>query len=129
MTDANLDHLNPLLKPLAEQFLLLTNAQFTTKITITWRSSDDQDKAHVAGLSNALAGQSPHNCCTEFGLPSSRAFDFAILDERGHYVTDGTDPRYATAGRVAKSLGLKWGGDFTKPDYDHAELMNWRSVV
>lgn len=128
MTDSNLDHLDPILKPLAERFLVLANAQFKTKITVTYRSSADQDKAHLAGLSNAIAGQSPHNCVAPDGNPASKAFDFAIFTPDGKYITDGKDSRYADAGQIIRELGLDWGGTWHHPDYDHAEMKNWRNT-
>ena len=128
MTDANLDDLDPRLKPLAEQFLMFCNLQFTTKIIVTYRSGVDQNAAHDAGLSNASAGQSPHNYLSIEDMPCSRAFDFAIFDAEGKYITDGRDERYANAGQIAGSLGLAWGGLWHHPDYDHVELANWRSL-
>lgn len=128
MTDSNLDDLDLRLQPIAKQFLVLCNEHFTTKITVTYRGSDEQDAAHAAGLSNALAGQSPHNCVDANGKPASKSFDWAIFESDGTYVTDGTDERYKNAGTVAKTLGLKWGGDFLHPDYDHAEMINWHSI-
>lgn len=121
------------LQPLAQQFLDATNALFKCRITITWRSAEEQNTAKACHLSNAAAGQSLHNCVDEHGEPASRAFDFAIFEKDGTYVKNGTDIRYRQAGDIARGLGLKWGGDFKHGidsngspydhrDWDHIEL-------
>lgn len=94
----------------------------------TWRSAIDQDAAKASGKSNAAAGQSPHNCCTTDGEPFSKAFDFGVFDN-GQYITDGTDDRYRKAGQIGKGLGLVWGGDWKKPDWDHLELNDWKTTT
>lgn len=123
---ANLLELDPILLPLAKQFLILCNAHFTTHITVTHRSSEAQNQCNLEGLSNAVAGQSPHNCTMADGTPGARAFDWAIFDDQ-EYVKDGTDPRYTQAGLIAEGLGLEWGGRWKHPDWDHAQLKNWRT--
>lgn len=59
----------------------------------------------------------------------SRAFDIAITD--GKIPTWNTKvnvnkneiPDYEEAGKIGKSIGLVWGGDFKKtPDYPHFQL-------
>ncbi len=129
MTDSNIHDLCPELLTKYRQWLIECHAvPLAVKAIVTWRSGVDQDAAQAAGLSKACAGQSPHNCIDTAGLPSSRAFDFAVFDEDGNYIKDGTDWRYTKAGEIAKSLGLVWGGDFVhaKPDYDHIEIFNWK---
>lgn len=104
------------------------------KITVTWRGAVDQNIAAASGASKAKAGQSPHNCIDVNGKACSRAIDFAIIDQYGAYVKDGTDPRYAQAGEIAESVGLFWGGRWTEehdecePDYDHIQMADWRNV-
>lgn len=130
MTDNNIGDLDPVLQPIAHQWLAECSAALAPsmlRITVTWRSGDEQGAAYDKGLSNAQAGQSPHNCCNENGVAASRAFDFAIFQD-GSYVTDGKDPRYAQAGQIGKTLGLAWGGDWKHPDYDHLEMADWKSV-
>lgn len=128
MTDANLNDLDPRLLPLAKQFLFFCNEQFKTKITVTYRSAEDQNKAHAAGLSNASAGSSPHNCIGPNGQPAARAFDFACYDKNGNYVTNGLDPMYTAAGKFAETLGLFWAGRWKHPDYDHIQLKDWKTL-
>lgn len=123
---ADLAQLCPELWPIAREFLAqCTSQKLIVKILVTWRSSVDQDKAKAAGLSNASAGESPHNVCDASGTPASCAFDFGIFDN-GTYITDGSDERYNQAGQIGKHLGLCWGGDFHSIfDPDHLELPNW----
>lgn len=134
MNDSSLTDLDLRLQPLAQQFLDLCNQKFTTKITITWRSAQDQNLAASAGLSKATAGHSPHNCCDVSSNPASKAFDFEIIDTNGNYISNGEDPLYTQAGEIAESIGLFWGGRWTKekdhcnPDYDHVQMQNWKSI-
>lgn len=134
MTDRNFFHLCPDLQSLAQTFLSQVNAELvkklppsTCKIVVTWRDAAEQGAAYDKGLSNARAGQSPHNCTLPDGTPASKAFDFAILESSGAYVTNGTDSRYTAAGKIAEELGLVWGGRFSHPDFDHIELANWKT--
>lgn len=123
MTDSNLDHLHPTLKALAELWLAEYHALGRrAKITSTWRSPADQQKAFDSGLSNAKPGQSKHEFMLD-GKPAAKAFDFSLYNEDGEYITDGTDDWYAEAGEIGKRLGLVWGGDFKSfKDYDHLEM-------
>ncbi len=115
------------LQPIAREFLAQCASQkLNTKILVTYRSGSDQDKAKAAGLSNACAGESPHNVCDASGNPASCAFDFGIFDN-GTYITNGSDNRYRQAGAIGKKLGLIWGGDFKSIfDPDHLELPHWK---
>lgn len=129
MTDSNINDLCPDLRGIYQQWLSQCHAAgLATRAIITWRSSIDQDAAKLKGLSNACAGQSPHNCCNEDGSPASKAFDFGIFNTDASYVSDGTDSRYRQAGEIGKSLGLEWGGDWKRPDFDHLELSNWKTI-
>lgn len=125
MTDHDLNHLHPTLKALAlaclSEWGRTYPERYPARITVTWRSPEDQQKAYDAGLSNAKPGQGKHECMLD-GKPASRAFDFALDDENGQYIKDGTDDWYADFGAIAKKMGLRWGGDWGKPDYDHVEM-------
>jgi hypothetical protein len=126
MADANLDDLDPTLKPLAEaclaQYASVYPDRHPAKIITTWRSNADQQAAYDAGLSKCKAGEGKHNCFLD-GKPASRAFDFAVFDEMGNYIADGTDDYYYDFANIGKKLGLVWGGDFVSfPDFDHMEL-------
>jgi hypothetical protein len=88
-----------------------------------WRDPAYQDSLVASGISDLSGTQSLH-CCTIDGEPASQAFDFGIFEESGLYVTDGNDPRYALAGKIAEGLNLTWGGTFVhpRPDPDHIQL-------
>lgn len=122
MTDSNIRDLCPELQSIYKMWLSQCHdAGLAVRAIVTWRSSADQDAAKAKGLSNASAGQSPHNCCDTDGKPASRAFDFAVFAP--NYITDGADPRYTKAAEIGKELGLVWGGDWHSfKDYDHLEL-------
>lgn len=126
MTDNNINDLCPELLTIYREWLMQCHeAGLAVKAIVTWRDGIDQDAAKSNGLSNAGAGQSPHNCCDNHGLPSSKAFDFAIFDN-GQYIKDGADPRYTKAGEIGEGLGLHWGGRWHHPDWDHLELTDWK---
>lgn len=128
---ANLFDLCLDLQPKSQQFIKLVNDAIvpsTCRITVTYRDAAAQNSAKACHLSNAAAGQSPHNCVNADGLPASRAFDYAIINPDGSYCKDGTDNRYTIAGRIAEGLGLAWGIHFPKPDFDHCEVKDWRKV-
>lgn len=130
MTDSNLADLDPRLLVLYRQWLDLCHAAgLRARATITWRSGADQDAAQAAGLSKACHGQSPHNCVDEQGLPASKAFDFGIFNADGSLERKGADPRYRQAGEIAESIGLVCGMRWKKPDYDHIELANWKTLT
>jgi hypothetical protein len=126
MTDKNLTDLCPELQGQAPLFITnCAEAGITVRIIVTWRDATDQNQCELEGLSAAKAGQSPHNHTNPDGSPCSLAYDFGVFRD-GSYVTDGTDPSYAQAGAIAEGMGLVWGGLWSKPDYDHIELANWR---
>lgn len=128
MTDADINDLCSDLQAIYGQWLVRCHAVgLKVKAIVTWRSSQDQDIAKANGLSNANAGESPHNCMGANG-PASKAFDFACFGDNAHYITDGTDDRYTQAGEIGEDLGLVWGGRWHKPDYDHLELKAWKTT-
>lgn len=129
MTDSDINDLCPELQSIYAQWLGQCHAVgLRAKAIVTWRSGFEQDAAKLAGLSNAKAGESPHNCYDCDGNPASKAFDFAIFNDDATYVADGTDPRYQQAAEIGEQLGLEWGGDWPHPDYDHLQLKNWKDV-
>ncbi len=132
MIDVAPTDLCPLLQRLLPAFVQANaNIGLTIRCGTTYRDSIAQNAAKAAGQSNASAGHSPHNCVGPSGEPYSKAFDFSVIRDGG-YVSNGADQAYATAGAIAKSLGLEWGGDWTvekdkcPPDYDHVQLPDWR---
>lgn len=131
---ADLTQLDPSFLPEVQEFTeRCTNAGLHVNITVTWRGAAAQDLAKANGLSKAGAGQSPHNCIDAEGNPAARAIDFAVLDDKGNYIKNGTDPRYRQAGEIAESLGLFWAGRWTEilnrcePDWDHIQMRDWKN--
>lgn len=129
MANNNINDLCPELQVIYREWIAQCHAaNLAVKVIQTWRSPIDQDTAKAQGLSNASAGQSPHNCCNPDGSPGSKAFDWACFDENAQYITEGTDSRYTQSAQIGKSLGLVWGGDWENfKDYDHLEMANWNT--
>lgn len=120
--DKSLDDLHPIFKPLAQRCLELYRAtKRKIEITETWRDPAREDQLHAQGITVAT-GKTCKHCFMVGDMPASKAFDFALYDEDGNYIKDGTDGWYADFGDIAMSLGLIWGGNFTHPDYDHIEI-------
>jgi hypothetical protein len=130
MTDRDPNHLCEPLRVIYQEWLdRCTAAGLQVKAIVTYRSGLDQDVAKQNGLSNASAGQSPHNCTDANGNPASKAFDFGIFEDHGVYITDGTDDRYRQAAEIGEQLGLEWGGRWLHPDFDHLEMANWKASL
>ena len=126
MSDRNIQDLCPELQiAYGELVKKCSNVGITIKAITTWRDGDEQNAAKACGLSNAGAGQSPHNYVNPNGVLCALAFDFGVFDGPT-YITDGKDNRYTQVGAIAKDMGLVWGGDWHHPDYDHVELLNWK---
>lgn len=114
-TSNRLEDLHPLFRLIAQRIIDQTNDQIapsTIRPAVTFRTMSDQATAKAAGLSKVNLGWH------QFGL----ALDVAVISESGAYITNGEDPRYRVFGDVAKANGCVWGGDWTKPDWDHCEL-------
>lgn len=122
MSTARIDRLQPALAERAsaglaalnDLFLPIAFPGFVVHVSDTLRTADEQAKAHAAGLSDVTLGW--HN----FGL----AFDFAVLDNHGVYVTDGAHPVYAFCGATWALLGCRYGIVLRsgQVDHDHVEL-------
>lgn len=125
MTDAALDGLLAQLRSQArvravcwlsacnDLYLPLVFQGFRARITITGRSAKDQEAAKAAGLSDVKLGWH------QFGL----AWDFAVYDDKGGYVTDGSHPAYALCGQASLPLGCHYPIILSsgRPDADHVE--------
>lgn len=104
-------------------------AGLNAKAIVTWRSPTEQNVAKAEGLSNASAGESPHNCCDDTGKAASKAFDFGVFEDDGSYVRNGLDDRYRQAGEIGKGIGLIYGGDWIHfKDFDHLEMRDWKTA-
>ena len=84
-------------------------------------------KRHPLGLTvtNAKAGESPHNCVDKSGKPASRAFDFAIRLPDGGCDWNATDALWKRAIAIGRDLGLDSGAAWG--DSPHMQLKNWKA--
>lgn len=119
-TAANIATLQPFVRPVATKFMqLLAAASIPAKIISGTRTYAEQDELYAQGrikpgkiVTRAPAGYSNHN----FGI----AFDIGIFRD-GKYLEDS--PLYRQAGRIGKSLGFDWGGDWQSiQDEPHFEF-------
>jgi hypothetical protein len=88
-------------------------------LTQTYRTPAQQQVA-------ALTGRSGFDGSTSFSLHQvfpSAAIDLGVYDQQGNYIADGTDSRYSWLGQAVVPGTFRWGGTFSKPDYDHVELL------
>ena len=104
-------------------------------LTQTYRSQIEQDALYAQGRSSLIevnelrkdAGLSPitkeQNKKVTWVKKSRHtdreAFDIAMLDSKGKITWLAI--AYKAAGRIGKSIGLTWGGDWSTPDYPHFE--------
>ena len=106
-------------------------------LTATYRPQVEQDALFAQGRQSlkevnrlrAIAGLQPitfeQNKKVTWAKKSRHtdreAFDIAMLDKKGKITW--LTIAYKAAGRIGKSVGLVWGGDFqTTKDYPHFEL-------
>ena len=85
------------------------------------RSDEDQNIKYKKKLSNAEAGESPHqhNVGVDFAFKGEKGTGETFRN-KGKYKKSSGD--FALVGELAKQLGLVWGGDFTTPDRTHLEI-------
>jgi peptidoglycan LD-endopeptidase CwlK len=138
MASRAITDLDPVLQPLAQQFLARCAAVGLQAIIIqTYRSAEGQDADYQQGrsapgpiITNARGGDSPHNCMDANGNPAARGFDFALYAPSGHTLDwVAGDAQWKTAIEIVESLGLISGSTFPGKlcDNDHAELSYWRT--
>ena len=95
------------------------------KIVSAHRTFGEQARLYEQGrttpgpkVTNARPGKSWHNY--------RRAFDVAFITH-GHLSWDGP---FARVAKIAKSLGLEWGGDFKSfPDYAHFQYREGMTLL
>lgn len=113
-SEAAIATLHRKVQPVARQFVKLaaTNG-ITIKITSGTRTYAEQDKLFAkGGVTKARGGQSNHN----FGI----AIDVTIFDGAKPV---WESPKYQTLGKLGKSLGFTWGGDWQSfKDEPHFQL-------
>jgi peptidoglycan L-alanyl-D-glutamate endopeptidase CwlK len=118
-SEAAIATLHPFVRPVARELIHLA-ARNGIKIEITsgTRTYAEQDAlfAKLDGTTHARGGQSNHN----FGLAFDVTID-ALPDDALQPIWES--PKYLLLGKLGKSLGLAWGGDW-KSIYDepHFEL-------
>lgn len=110
-SDVKLEMLHPLLQHKIEAFFKkCDNLGYGVGISCGYRSFDEQNKLYAQGrtekgsvITNARGGYSQHN----FGW----ACDI-YRNEKGHGAYDDSDGWFKKVAKVAKSVGLCWGGDW-----------------
>lgn len=116
---ATIATLHPRVQPYAWKLIALAAANgIQIKAISGLRSYAEQNALYEQGRSkpgpivtNARGGYSSHN----FGT----AFDIGIF-KGAQYVPESSD--YAVVGKLGKSIGLAWGGDWSSPDEPHHYL-------
>lgn len=138
MSSRAITDLDERLQPLCQDFLDKCKADgIRAGIACTYRSNEEQDIDYAKGrttpgpiITNAKAGQSPHNCIADDGTAAARAFDFFILDDNDNNCDwNAEDDHWRTAISIGESVGLVSGDTFPKKDTDHLELPNWKGAV
>ncbi len=130
--------LHPDLQQVCKNFLAeCMAAGVKVGISCTYRSCEEQDGCYAQGrtkpgaiITNAQAGESPHNCTDPDGKPASRAFDFFVYAPDGvHLDWDSNDERWKKAISIGVYLGLVSGNTFKRlKDSPHMELPNWKDL-
>ena len=112
--------LDPSMHNIAREFLHRAAQEgIELQVVSGYRSPQEQHRIYQQGRStdgpvvtNAKAGYSKHN----FGV----AFDVApVKNGKAHWPNDSD--LWNKIGKIGKSLGLRWGGDWAKPDLPHFE--------
>lgn len=99
---------------------LCAQNKYKIRITETIRSKQRQDELYAQGRTK------PGKIVTNAKYPDSmhcwgRAFDFCRLDNKDPFYNK--DMFFEKVGQLGKTLGLTWGGDFSKiKDRPHFEL-------
>lgn len=91
------------------------SAGLTIKNTSTYRDVAEQEDCVRRGTSSVHYPNSMHN----WGV----AVDFCRNDGTGAY--NDKDGFFTHVGRLAESIGLIWGGSFSRPDKPHLQLADW----
>lgn len=117
------NNLHPAVKEGAEELMKRAFAKgIPIQITQGYRSIKEQNNLYAIGrtvngkkVTNAKGGQSYHN----YGL----AIDFVLLSNDGNTPLWTVNSKWREVAAIGKSLGFKWGGDWTSfKDYPHLEM-------
>mgnify|MGYP002646380221 CR=1 FL=1 len=99
------------------------------KIGECFRSASEQDVLYAQGRTKpgnivTNARGSSYQSMHQWGV----AFDVIRDDGKGAY--NNSDGWFDRVGKIGKSLGLEWGGDWTSPvDKPHFQLADWGSTA
>lgn len=123
MISKDISQLHPDMQPLCREFLAqCANAKLNVKIVETWRDPVREDALHAQGIT-AATGLTCKHCFMLDHKPASKAFDFALFNDHGDYIADGSAQLYLKAGELGEGIGLTWGGRWHHKDYDHLEII------
>lgn len=122
--------LHPKLKSLIQELKVECEKQgLKIGISECLRTKEEQDRLYAKGrtLSGNIvtnAKGSTYSSMHQWGV----AFDFYRNDGKGAY--ENGDGFFEKAGKIGKSLGLEWGGDFKSiKDLPHFQLPYWGSTT
>ena len=112
-------YLHPDLQTIALRFLAACQKEkLNVKITDTLRTQAEQDALYAQGRTvkgDIVTWVKYPNSGHNWGV----AFDFCRNVKGSEY--DDSDGFFSKVGAIGKSLGLAWGGNFSKPDKPHLE--------
>ena len=121
---------HPRLQTLANKLVEQGKAKgLIIKIGECFRSVSEQDALYAQGRTTAgsivtNAKGSSYSSMHQWGV----AFDVIRNDGKGAY--NDSDGWFTKVGKLGKSLGLEWGGDWTSPvDKPHFQLPDWGSTT
>jgi peptidoglycan L-alanyl-D-glutamate endopeptidase CwlK len=112
----------------AKQEFEKANKGVEVKLSCTYRSNAEQNALYALGrtikgakVTNAKAGQSPHNYQPSFAID-------VFFTVNG--VVDWSPKWFTAFSKFMKTTGISWGGDFKSiPDSPHYELSNWKTLA
>lgn len=118
MPSKSLADLTPDTRQAAEMLLSYAASEgIDVIVTHTLRTCDEQNALYAQGRTAPGAKVTSAPGCRSWHT-HGRAIDLIVKDG-GQLVHNGLDERYSRLGAYAKSIGMKWGGDFK--DYGHFE--------
>lgn len=98
-------------------------------VSWTFRDEASQNEAFMNGRSKLKWPNSPHNHKNMNDKPESRAFDLFQLSPEGKALWPLEFFEEIAMELKAIPAPLKWGGAFTKFDYDHFELVVEKAIT
>lgn len=115
-----LDDLDPRFKPIIFELLArLTESSLLVLIVETRRTAAQQ--AINVATGHSWVTHSKHEDGLAIDLVPYALYTIAPGGDK--LLWDATHPSWQTIGRIGKSLGLRWGGDWTQKDMGHLEYV------